>query len=196
MPGNNENTNQEVNVNESPQAEPANDDVEAENRVPMSKHARQKAIKLRQGVRRIARKQQFKAVLAQEKQEKAKQAAAEEPQNEVKAEENTKVNDRIPASAEPGANHPIQDEPHPSEERPVDRPEERKNPFVRNIVEQDQNPVNTHDTPVFERENEGFDIQRELNDSNVIAETDEDEYIDEIDENTNDTFNKIGRAHV
>ena len=77
MPGDNENTNQEANVNEIPQAEPANDDMEPETRAPMSKRAREKAIKLRHGARRIARKQKFKAVRAQEK---AKQTAAEEPQ--------------------------------------------------------------------------------------------------------------------
>jgi hypothetical protein len=176
MPGNNENTNQEVNVNEIPQAEPANDDMEAENRASMSKHKRNQAFKRSYGAKRIARKQKYKAERRQIIEE---QAAAKETQNEVKAEENTQVNDRIPAPAEPAANHPIQDEPHPSEERPADRPEERENPFARNIVEQDQNPVNTHDAPVFERENEGFDIQRELNDSNVIVEADEDDEIEE-----------------
>ena len=58
-------------------------------------------------------------------------------------------------------------------------PIEKENPFMHDVVGQNRNHHNDNNAPDFEKENIGVDIRRELNDSNVIVETDEDEEIEE-----------------
>ena len=58
-------------------------------------------------------------------------------------------------------------------------PVEKENPFKHDVVGQNQNRPNNNNAPDFEKENNGVDILKELNDSNVIVETEETEETEE-----------------